>query len=118
MMNISVLCRIPFLINWDRDNYCYSTTKYQSKQTNENVTFSFVILTFLNDELKVGYIYEMPFIKQHSGKRCLYNNNTRSRKVAGSNLRELQCCHVATGSLIHKKWVPDMTMCPSNASRL
>ena len=28
---------------------------------------------------------------------------TRSRRVAGSSLLELQCCHVATGSLIHKK---------------
>ena len=28
---------------------------------------------------------------------------TRSRRVAGSNLREMQCCHVATGSLIHKQ---------------
>ena len=26
--------------------------------------------------------------------------------VPGSNLREVQCCHVATGSLIHKNEYP------------
>ena len=58
---------------------------------------SLIVLEFVYVEVLFGVRQYIIHLKVAQLER-----SPRSRRVAGSNLRELQCCHMATGSLIHK----------------